>query len=73
MCVAEIGGGQIDLTNGDFAMSVSEAYLIENHSTAPESRDMRHSNETPPFLGPDGEVVRGSIAETDYVRLGGLE
>jgi pimeloyl-ACP methyl ester carboxylesterase len=34
---------------------------------------MMRTDKTPPFLGPDGEVVPGSIAEADYVRLGGLE
>jgi len=31
------------------------------------------SRKTPPFLGLDGKVVPGSIAEASYVRLGGLE
>jgi pimeloyl-ACP methyl ester carboxylesterase len=34
---------------------------------------MRHPNETAPFLGPDQQVVAGSIAEANDVRLGGLE
>lgn len=34
---------------------------------------MRHPGKTPPFRGPRGEVVPGSIAETAYRRLGGLD
>jgi len=34
---------------------------------------MRHLGETPPFRGPHGEVVSGSIAEIAYRRLGGLD
>jgi pimeloyl-ACP methyl ester carboxylesterase len=34
---------------------------------------MRHLGRTPPFRGPDGEVVSGSIAEIAYRRLGGLD
>jgi pimeloyl-ACP methyl ester carboxylesterase len=34
---------------------------------------MKHLGKTPPFLGPDGEVVPGSIAEINYLRLGGLD
>jgi pimeloyl-ACP methyl ester carboxylesterase len=34
---------------------------------------MRQLGETPPFRGPDGEVVSGSIAEIAYRRLGGLD
>src|SRR5215216_7748343 len=34
---------------------------------------MRHLGKTPPFLGPHGEVVPGSIAEIAYRRLGGLD
>lgn len=34
---------------------------------------MKRAIQTPPFLGPDGDVVRGSIAEAGYVRLGGLD
>src|SRR5215208_7891505 len=34
---------------------------------------MRHLGKTPPFLGPHGEVVSGSIAEIAYRRLGGLD
>jgi pimeloyl-ACP methyl ester carboxylesterase len=34
---------------------------------------VRHSGKTPPFRGPDGEVVKGSIAEITYRRLGGLD
>jgi pimeloyl-ACP methyl ester carboxylesterase len=33
---------------------------------------MRHLGKTPPFRGPHGEVVSGSIAEIAYRRLGGL-
>jgi hypothetical protein len=28
---------------------------------------------TPPFRGPKGEIVPGSIAEVNYLRLGGLD
>ncbi|HEU4642709.1 MAG TPA: alpha/beta hydrolase [Gemmatimonadaceae bacterium] len=34
---------------------------------------MRHSGKTPPFLGPAGEPLPGSIAEIDYLRLGGVD
>ncbi len=34
---------------------------------------MRHLGRTPPFRGPHGEVVPGSIAEVAYRRLGGLD
>ena len=34
---------------------------------------MRHLGKTPPFRGPHGEVLSGSIAEIAYRRLGGLD
>ncbi|HEU0302463.1 MAG TPA: alpha/beta hydrolase [Longimicrobium sp.] len=34
---------------------------------------MRRLTRTPPFRGPDGEVVPGSIAEAGYLRLGGID
>jgi pimeloyl-ACP methyl ester carboxylesterase len=34
---------------------------------------MKHRGKTPPFRGPQGEVVPGSIAEINYLRLGGLD
>src|SRR5216110_3187981 len=34
---------------------------------------MRHLGKTPPFRGPHGEVVAGSIAEIAYRRLGRLD
>jgi len=34
---------------------------------------MRHLGKTPPFRGPGGEIVSGSIAEIAYRRLGGLD
>lgn len=34
---------------------------------------MKHLGRTRPFRGPTGEVVPGSIAEVDYLRLGGLD
>jgi len=34
---------------------------------------MRHLGHTPPFRAPDGGVIAGSIAETAYLRLGGVE
>ncbi len=33
---------------------------------------MKHPGKTQPFLGPKGEVVPGSIAEANYLHLGGL-
>jgi len=33
---------------------------------------VRHPGKTPPFRGPHGEVVAGSVAEIAYRRLGGL-
>lgn len=33
---------------------------------------MKHRGKTPPFLGPNGEILPGSIAEIGYLRLGGL-
>jgi pimeloyl-ACP methyl ester carboxylesterase len=34
---------------------------------------MKHVGKTPPFVGPQGELVPGSIAEIEYLRLGGLD
>src|ERR1700688_505297 len=34
---------------------------------------MKHPGKTIPFRGPDGRVLRGSIAEINYLRLGGLD
>jgi pimeloyl-ACP methyl ester carboxylesterase len=34
---------------------------------------MRHLGKTPPFRGPHGEEVPGSIAEIAYLRLGGID
>jgi len=34
---------------------------------------MKHRGKTPPFSGPKGEILPGSIAEIGYLRLGGLE
>lgn len=34
---------------------------------------MKHLGKTPPFRGPRGELVPGSIAEMNYLRLGGLD
>ena len=34
---------------------------------------MKHLGKTRPFLGPKGEIVLGSIAEVNYLRLGGLD
>ena len=34
---------------------------------------MRHPGKTPPFRGPDGKVVPGSVAEVAYRRLGGVD
>jgi pimeloyl-ACP methyl ester carboxylesterase len=34
---------------------------------------MRHAGKTPPFRGPRGDVVSGSIAEIGYRRLGGID
>lgn len=34
---------------------------------------MKSASKTRPFLGSDGKVVPGSVAEAGYVRLGGLE
>ncbi len=34
---------------------------------------MKREHKTPPFLDADGEVVRDSIAEAAYLRLGGLD
>lgn len=34
---------------------------------------MKHLGKTPPFRGPHGEPVPGSIAEVNYLRLGGLD
>ena len=34
---------------------------------------MRRPGKTPPFRLPDGEIVPGSIAEVEYVELGGLD
>ncbi len=34
---------------------------------------MKHRGKTPPFRGPKGETLLGSIAEIGYLRLGGLD
>jgi pimeloyl-ACP methyl ester carboxylesterase len=34
---------------------------------------MKHPGKTPPFRGPQGEPLPGSIAEIQYLRLGGLD
>jgi len=34
---------------------------------------MKHLGRTPPFRGPQGEPLAGSIAEIDYLRPGGLD
>jgi pimeloyl-ACP methyl ester carboxylesterase len=34
---------------------------------------MKHLGKAPPFRGPNGEVVPGSIAEIRYLRLGGVD
>jgi len=34
---------------------------------------MKHLGKTPPFRGPKGEILPGSIAEIRYLRLGGLD
>ncbi|MGA2203709.1 MAG: alpha/beta hydrolase [Terriglobales bacterium] len=34
---------------------------------------MKHMGKTPPFRGPNGEILPGSIAEIGYQRLGGLD
>lgn len=34
---------------------------------------MKHLGRTPPFLGPQGDSLAGSIAEIRYLRLGGLD
>lgn len=34
---------------------------------------MKHPGKTPPFRGPHGETLSGSIAEIGYLRLGGLD
>jgi len=34
---------------------------------------MKHLGRTPPFRGPNGELVPGSIAEISCLRLGGLD
>jgi pimeloyl-ACP methyl ester carboxylesterase len=34
---------------------------------------MRHLRQTPPFHRPNGELLPGSIAETGYYRLGGID
>jgi hypothetical protein len=32
---------------------------------------MKRSGKTPPFRGPDGQALPGSVAEIKYLRLGG--
>jgi pimeloyl-ACP methyl ester carboxylesterase len=34
---------------------------------------MKHLGKTPPFRGPNGEILRRSIAEVAYLQLGGLD
>ena len=34
---------------------------------------MKHLGRTPPFRGPDGEILPGSLAEISYLRLGWLD
>jgi len=34
---------------------------------------MKHPGKTPPFLGPEGKTLPGSIADIHYLRLGGVD
>jgi hypothetical protein len=34
---------------------------------------MKHLGKTPPFRGPQGEILAGTIAEVRYSRLSGLD
>ena len=34
---------------------------------------MKHLGKTPPFRGPQGEILRGSLAEVGYLSLGGVD
>ena len=34
---------------------------------------MKHPGKTPPFRGRNGEILPGSVAEINYLRLGGLD
>jgi len=47
--------------------------LMEAEQRSTPSKRVRRLGKTPPFLGPDGEVVPGSIAEIAYLRLGGID
>ena len=38
-----------------------------------EGTRVRRAGKTPPFRGPEGELLRGSIAEVKYLRIGGID
>src|SRR5580700_4192023 len=42
-------------------------------ATERRGNPMKHLGKTPPFRGPDGKLVPGSVAEINYLRLGGLD
>jgi pimeloyl-ACP methyl ester carboxylesterase len=51
-------------------MTIGSGGLLR--AVAPWGVGMKHLGKTRPFRGSNGEVIRGSIAEVDYIRLGGL-
>ena len=54
-------------------ISFFDAHLKSREPSETGASRMRHLGKTPPFRGPHGEVVPGSIAEVAYLRLGGLD
>jgi len=44
-----------------------------HHDACTSAGAMRHRGKTPPFRGPRGEILPGSIAEIRFLRLGGLD
>jgi pimeloyl-ACP methyl ester carboxylesterase len=51
----------------------SAAMETDMARTMQRSERMKHVGKTPPFRGPRGQLVSGSIAEIDYLQLGGLD
>jgi pimeloyl-ACP methyl ester carboxylesterase len=51
----------------------ADAQGVMPRDRIPGNEPMTRANKTPPFLGPDGEVIPGSIAEAGYIQFGGLE
>ena len=62
------------VVDGTFDPGRSDVAAVTLSSRAEHrSEEMRRTGSTPPFRGPDGKVVDGSVAEVAYRRLGGVD